>query len=331
MGQNSSRMIDIKGTVAPGFESVKQMFAENFSKGREENAQLCVYVGEEKVVDLWGSTTDKSYTADTLTTIFSSSKSLTAIALAAMYDKGLIKYDAKIAEYWPEFAQNGKEDVTIADLMRHEAGLAYLTDSLTVEDTLTKNIKQNSIGSVIEKQKLQYPAKGKRQYHAMTRGWIANEVFRRVHPNGDTIGEYLRKDIRSKLGADVFVGVDDSIAENYAPVKELPFSFVLGQSLIPKCFGRKVDGNIFEIMSFMKKAVGASKKTEGQKPAFSDFKGVAMEKSLGNFFNIKEVRNGETPSCNGLCSARGMNLREEKYYVFNLANFRSCSCCGCYG
>ena len=125
MGSANSKTYHAEGFVAPGFESVKAMFEANFSRGAEESGQLCVYVGEEMVVDLWCSKkADNNYTGDTLTTVFSSTKSLTAIAMAGLVDKGLINYSDKIASHWPEFAQNDKGDLTIADLMRHEAGLA---------------------------------------------------------------------------------------------------------------------------------------------------------------------------------------------------------------
>jgi CubicO group peptidase (beta-lactamase class C family) len=305
MGQNSSKDVEINGTVSPGYESVKEMFTDNFRKGREESAQLCVYVGEEKVVDIWGSTTIPSYTADTLTNVFSSTKSLTAIAMAVMQDRGLIKYGAKIAEYWPEFGQNGKEEVTVADLMRHEAGLATWDTSLDVQDALTENIKKNNVGKVIENQKLNFPATGKRQYHGITRGWIANEIFRRVHPKGETIGEFLQKELQEPLNADVFVGINDAYVNNYAPVVDMKFSFVIGQSMIPHMFGRGVDVNIFELASFLNMIRKAIKKSDDMKPAFADSNGLSMDNQLGPFFNQEIVRRGETSSANGNCSARG--------------------------
>ena len=87
MGQKSSRPVKVEGSVSPGFETVKEMFEKNFRRGAEESAQLCVYVGEEKVVDLWCSVSDPNYTGDTLTNVFSSTKSLTAIAMASLEDK----------------------------------------------------------------------------------------------------------------------------------------------------------------------------------------------------------------------------------------------------
>ena len=121
MGNTNCTTYKVDGMVAPGYESVKEMFEDNFKKGREKNSQLCVYVKEEKVVDLWGSSNaDKQFNADTLMNVFSSTKSLTAILLARLADKGLLKYDSAISKYWPEFGQKGKEKTTVADLMRHE-------------------------------------------------------------------------------------------------------------------------------------------------------------------------------------------------------------------
>ena len=90
----------------------------------ERNTQLCVYYRGERVVDLWASAIDDgSFSADSLVNVFSSGKSLEALAIASLVDKGLLNYDDKITQHWPEFGANGKAGLTIADLMRHEAGL----------------------------------------------------------------------------------------------------------------------------------------------------------------------------------------------------------------
>ena len=132
MGQGSSFRVhdSVGGTVAPGYENVKVMFEENFRRGSDESSQLCVYVGEEMVVDLWSSSSLPSYTGDTLTNVFSSTKSVTSIVMACLVDQGLIEYSDKISKHWPEFAENGKGDITIADLMRHEAGLKIMLKSV---------------------------------------------------------------------------------------------------------------------------------------------------------------------------------------------------------
>jgi len=297
MGLGGSKVV-VQGNVAPGYETVKDIFQENFDTGREESAQLCVYVGEEKVVDLWGSKSS-SYTADTLTTVFSSTKSLTAIAIAALYDEGLLTYDARITEYWPEFGQNGKEKTTIADLMRHEAGLPN-AGPMAAEDCLAANIRQNKLGKVIEGSSQEWPEEGRRQYHFLSRGWIANEIFRRVHPDGATIGEFLRAKVSEPLGARAFVGVRQDELEDYAPVGEIGIGFLFGNSLLPKALGSGVDFGFIELCNLFnnfRKMIGDFK---------PPFKEMDFNKGVGSFYNQDIVRLGESSSANGNCSAAGL-------------------------
>ena len=125
MSPSANKKCQIEGSVAPGFESVQRLFEHNMHTMAEENSQLCIYHRGNKVVDLWASAShDSDFTADSLINIFSSGKSLEAIAMASLVGKGLLNYDAKITDYWPEFGANGKGEVTISELMRHEAGLA---------------------------------------------------------------------------------------------------------------------------------------------------------------------------------------------------------------
>ena len=139
--------VRIEGQVAPGFESVRDLYARNMRKLKERNTQLCVYHRGEKVVDLWGTQIgDTDFTPDTLVNIFSSGKSMESIALASLHGRGLLDYDKRIADYWPEFGQHGKEDLTVADLMRHEGGLASFDQSVEPEALLPENIKKNEVG-----------------------------------------------------------------------------------------------------------------------------------------------------------------------------------------
>ncbi len=104
--------------------------------------------------------------------MFSSTKSLAAIAMATLVDRGLISYDDKVSKIWPEFAANGKEDILVCDVLRHEAGLFDFEHMFSEEKLLRENIKKNAIGEVLEKEKPHFPpqeANTKRQYHALTR------------------------------------------------------------------------------------------------------------------------------------------------------------------
>ena len=128
--------------------------------------------------------------------------------MGCLYNKGLFKYEDKICQHWPEFAQNGKENITIADLMRHESGLAYFSQQLHKDDMVTENIKKNKIGEIIEKDKQAFwNPKYPREYHDFSRGMIANEIFRRIEPDGRTMGEYMREEIHEKMGIDIHCGL----------------------------------------------------------------------------------------------------------------------------
>ena len=104
-----------------------------------------------------------------------------------LFDKGLFKYEDRISKYWPEFALNGKEQVRIADVLRHESGLAWFTESIpSIRDAWKDNVKRNKIGRIIEDQPLHFPEyehlDSQSEYHTITRGLIVNELVRRIDP-----------------------------------------------------------------------------------------------------------------------------------------------------
>ena len=299
----SSNQLKIEGKVAPGFESVRALFEHNMQTLEERNTQLCVYYQGQQVVDLWATAIgDADFTPDSLINIFSSGKSLESIAVASVVGKGLIDYKAKITDYWPEFGAEGKGELTVAELMRHEAGLAAFNVSIEPTDLLTDNIKQNRIGSIIEGHPQKFRDSGsRREYHAVTRGWIVNELFRRVDPAGRTIGEFLKEEISEPLQVDAIVGVKESDLIRRSKVVPLSFGFQFIQSLIPKFMGRRMEHNIFQILvKLLKLMRGMSKGTaRGAPPFYKGMKEIA-------FFNDPSVAMGETPSANTNSNARSL-------------------------
>ena len=111
---------NIQGHVAPGFEGVRDAFESNFRDRKEIGAACSVVIEDEIVVDLWGGMADhkerRPWQADTLVTMFSTTKGLSALAVAHAHSRGLFDYDEKVATYWPEFAANGKQDITVRTL-----------------------------------------------------------------------------------------------------------------------------------------------------------------------------------------------------------------------
>ena len=304
MSNGAGKQCRIQGTVAPGFESVKRVYEHEMQTMAEKNTQLCVYHKGEKVVDLWASTTDDArFSPDSIVNIFSSGKSLEAIAIASLVGRGLLDYKAKIVDYWPEFGANGKGDLTVAEVMRHEGGMAAFNTSLDAEDLRVGKIKENRVGRVIEGHPLRF-RKGNgsaREYHAITRGWILNEVFRRVQPAGLTIGEFLNEEISGPLEADVIIGVKEAELDRISKVSPLGFGFQFLESLKPKALGRRIKhsflqiiGRLLRIILWMRHAT-----TRGAPAPYKGMKGIG-------FFNEPVVAMGETPSAAANCSARGL-------------------------
>ena len=304
MSSRTRETICIQGTVAPGFESVKRLYENEMRTGAEENTQLCVYHRGERVVDLWASATgDTSFSADSIVNVFSSGKSLETIAMASLVGKNLLDYKAKVVDYWPEFGAHDKSDITVADLLRHEGGMAAFDTSLDPEDLLAKNIKENRVGRIVEAQTARFRPGGRsrREYHAITRGWILNELFRRVDPEGRTIGEFLRTDISDPLEADAFIGVPESDLNRISRVKPLSPGFLLCESLKPRFLGRRIThgalrtlGRFLSILPSMRDST-----TRGAPPPWKGMSGIL-------FFNEPIVARGETPSAAANCSARGL-------------------------
>jgi len=303
MSASATEPLEIHGSASPGFESVKQLFEQQMLTMAEQQAQLCVYYRGEKVVDLWAAGNgDGTFSADSIINVFSSGKSLEAIAVASLVDQGLVDYDAKITDYWPEFGANGKAGLTVADLMRHEAGLANFDTSIDMQDLFAENIKQNAVGRIIEQHGVSFHGAGggKREYHALTRGWIVNELFRRVDPAGRTIGEYLREEISGPLGADVIIGVRQEEMARIARVEALGIGYHLRQSMAPRQ-KRSVVHNFWQITRRLMIAAPTAMRgrKNGPPPPFTG-------KTTLDFFNDPDFAKGETSSANATCSARGL-------------------------
>ncbi len=294
----------IEGYVAPGFEPVKELYENNMERLAERNTQLCVYVGDTCVVDLWGSAIDDpEFSGDSLVNVFSSGKSLEAITLAMLVDRGLLDFNAPIADYWPEFAANDKHATTVADLMRHEAGMAAFETSLKPEHLHPEQIQANVIGSIIEQhdQKFRPGSGNEREYHAVTRGWIANEVFRRVEADGRTMGQFLRDEISSPMGADVYIGLNDDELERLNPVALLGFGYQFGQSFVPRAMGRKIELNFAQMIAKIWRLRGGLKgRTRARAPVPIE----GMQRLT--IIDSPAVAKGETPSAGAKASARGL-------------------------
>ena len=218
----------IHGHVAQGFEGVGDAFAANFERDdayREVGASLAVHRGEELVVDLWAGSRDAAgeiaWTADTLANVWSTTKGVTAIAVATLVDRGLIDYAAPVARYWPEFGQAGKDRITVSQLLSHQAGLPGFVDPTPLEDFYD----WETVTARLAAQAPMWEPGTRNSYHAMTYGFLAGELIRRV--TGLSPGQFVARELSGPLGADVFIGLPESeegrVAPLLAPRKEAPF------------------------------------------------------------------------------------------------------------
>ena len=124
--------VTVEGHTSRGFEAVHDAFAENFTRRGELGGACCVYHRGEKVVDLWGGIrhkeTGEPWDADTMVIVYSATKGLAAMTMAIAHSRGWLDYEERVAHYWPEFAQNGKDTITVRQLLAHQAGLFALDE-----------------------------------------------------------------------------------------------------------------------------------------------------------------------------------------------------------
>lgn len=206
--------VEIHGFVSPGFEAVRAAFAGNFAKRREIGAACCVYHKGEKVVDLWGgvrnAATGELWEEDTMALVYSATKGLSAMTLAVAHSRGWLDYDAPVSKYWAEFAQNGKEKVTVRQLLAHQAGLFALDEPLdkaTVADL-------DRLAEVLARQKPAWEPGTRQAYHAVTLGFYEGELLRRIDPQHRSLGQFFQDEIATPLGLDFYIRLPDSIPDS---------------------------------------------------------------------------------------------------------------------
>src|SRR5688572_1271598 len=201
----------IQGHVSPGFEPVRDAFAENFASRNELGGACCVYYRGEKVVDLWGGVRNKASGAPwqegTMVIVYSATKGLAAMTFALAHSRGWLDYDAPVARYWPEFAQQGKEAVTVRQLLAHQAGLFAL--DVPLERELLADFDR--LAAVLARQKPAWPPGERQAYHAVTLGFYENELLRRIDPQHRSLGQFFQDEIATPLALDFYIRLPESI------------------------------------------------------------------------------------------------------------------------
>ena len=265
--------------VAPGWEPVRDAFLHSFDVKEDRGAGVAVYHRGRCVVDLVGGWRDREqtlpYDADTLQLVFSTTKGITSIAIAMCVERGLLSYEEKVSTYWPEFVAKGKADVTVAQLLSHRAGLYTVDGDITLEEALD----WNTITSRLADTAPLFPVDSTHGYHALTFGWLAGELVRRV--TGRSLGDFVREEIAGPLGVEMHVGLPPALEPRVAHLMAHP---------IPK---------------FSPEEVKTLMETSG--PGTKGASALSLNGAFGQgAFNRKDVHQSQLPGANGISNARSL-------------------------
>lgn len=219
-------MADISGVCDPKFSEMRDIFSANLDSGADVGASVAVTIAGEVVVDMWGGHTDESRTAPwtehTITNVWSTTKTVAALAALMLVDRGLLGVDAPVARYWPEFAANGKEHIEVRHLLSHTSGVSGWEQPVTLED-LYDPIE--SAARLATQPPWWEPGTGS-GYHLVSYGHPIGELIRRVDGRG--LKQFVAEEIAGPLGADFQIGAavaDTARISNIIPPTQVDFTF----------------------------------------------------------------------------------------------------------
>jgi CubicO group peptidase (beta-lactamase class C family) len=201
----------IEGHVSRGFEPVRDAFEENFARRAELGGACCAFYRGEKVVDLWGGVRNKAtgepWERDTMVVVHSATKGMAAMTLAIAHSGRLLDYEERVATYWPEFAQNGKEKITVRQLLAHQAGL------FAFDEPVDRHVLANpdQLAAVMARLRPAWEPGTRQAYHGLTLGFYEGELLRRVDPRHRTLGQFFQDEIATPLGEDFYIRLPEKI------------------------------------------------------------------------------------------------------------------------
>ncbi|MEU1460197.1 serine hydrolase domain-containing protein [Streptomyces sp. NPDC005727] len=200
--------MDVHGTVAEGFEPVRQAFAANFELLGERGAAVAVYRDGKKVVDLWGGTRDVDGTAPwvpgTAQIVRSATKGVAAAALLLLHQRGELDLDAPVGTYWPEYKAAGKERTLVRHLLAHRAGVPVLDRPLTPAEAADPDLGAAAVAA----QAPVWEPGADHGYHAQTYSWLTGELVRRI--TGRPVGTWIAEEIAAPTGAELWLGLPEA-------------------------------------------------------------------------------------------------------------------------
>ena len=219
-------MAELLGKCDDRFGGVRDALARNLDSGEELGASLVLDIDGEIVVDLWGGFCDEARTVpwseQTITNVWSSTKTVTSLAALMLVDRGELDVDAPVARYWPEFAAQGKQDILVRHVMSHASGVSGLEQPAVPEDLYDWTAATSRMAA----QAPWWPPGTASGYHALNYGHLVGELVRRI--TGKTLKQFVAEEIAGPLGADFQIGAaeaDWGRISDVVPPPPLPFDF----------------------------------------------------------------------------------------------------------
>jgi len=274
----------IEGHVSGGYECVRDAFVENFVRRRELGGACCVFHHGEKVVDLWGGIRNKQtgelWAPDTMVVVHSATKGLAAMTLAIAHSRGWLDFEERVCVYWPEFAQNGKERVTVRQLLAHQAGLFAFDER--VDRTVVADLDRLAV--VLARQKPAWEPGTRQAYHALTLGFYEGELLRRVDPLHRSLGQFFHEEIALRLDEDVYIRLPEAV-----PNSRLA-------TLAPATF--------FDVL----RGFGPRFMLQTMNPRSNIYRALTTNPGTGIYQDAQRIyaRDLEVPSGGGVATARGI-------------------------
>ncbi|WPH02266.1 beta-lactamase/transpeptidase-like protein [Acrodontium crateriforme] len=217
---------EVQGQCDPKFAKLKELLAANVASDEELGASICVNIKGKNVVDIWAGHIDEErkqpWEKDSIVNVWSVTKTITNLAALIAVDRGLFKVDDKVSKYWPEFAQNGKEDVEVRHFLSHASGVSAWDQPVTMEDVC--DVEKST--AMLAKQAPWWAPGTAAGYHAINQGHLVGELIRRT--TGKSLKQFVADELAGPLGADFQIGAQEkdwSRTSTLIPPPALPTEF----------------------------------------------------------------------------------------------------------
>ena len=280
----------VHGIVASGFDQVAEAFVRNFEQGLEIGSATAAYRDDEILFDLWGGFKDEElgepWESDTMACVHSSTKAIAALAIAMALSRGYLELDRPVADYWPEFGVNGKEGITVRQILDHSAGLPIIEEQLSI--AIMADLDALSV--ILARQSPQWEPGTRHGYHGWTFGMYLNEIMRRTDPESRTIGRFVQDEIFDLLNEEFYIGLPDHIDDS-----RISGGFMTGRTMWEMFAWSPMVATSILLPKWMK---GDSL---GSKMLYNP-----PELGTVSNFHRRDVRRVEIPGGNGIGTARAM-------------------------